>query len=92
MPTWRQHGGQDDHHHRDRLHAPAAAEATEESFSDLVVRHTEGRKNVLHLAGSWKSLPRKDYEEMAKALEEAEANSERKMHRRMVAMRKRDEP
>jgi len=64
----------------------------EESFSDLVVRLTEGRKSVMHLAGSWKDMPRKDYEEMMRALREEEAISDRKMHRRIAAMLEKDKP
>jgi len=56
-----------------------------ESFSDLVVRLTEGRKSVMHLAGSWKAMPEKEYEEMMRALREEEAISARKMRRRMDA-------
>ena len=54
----------------------------EESFSDLVVRLTEGRRSVMHLAGSWKDLSGKDYQEMLRALREEEAISERKAGRR----------
>lgn len=54
-----------------------------ESFSDLVVRLTEGRKSVMHLAGSWKAIPRKEFEQMLEALREEEAISERKMRGRI---------
>jgi len=64
----------------------------EESFSDLVVRLTEGRKSVMHLAGSWKGMPSKDYEDMVKALHEEEAISDRKMHRRLAAMLEPESP
>jgi predicted CopG family antitoxin len=64
----------------------------EESFSDLVVRLTEDRKSVMHLAGSWKDMPRKDYEELVKALHEEEAISERKVHRRIAAMLEQENP
>jgi len=63
----------------------------EESFTDLVLRLTEGRKSVMDLAGSWKGMPKKDYEEMLRALEEEEALSERKMRRHLDAML-REEP
>lgn len=58
----------------------------EESFSELVVRLTEGRKSVMHLAGSWKGMPRKEYEEMVEALHEEEAISDRKLRRRLDSM------
>ncbi len=60
----------------------------EESFSELVVRLTEGRKSVMHLAGSWKDMPRKKYEEMVEALHEEEAISDRKLRRRLDSMLK----
>jgi predicted CopG family antitoxin len=57
-----------------------------ESFSELVVRLTEGRKSVMHLAGSWKEIPRKEYEDMMKALREEEAISDRKIRHRLESM------
>ncbi len=59
-----------------------------ESFTDLLLRLTEGRKSVLHLAGSWKDIPEKDYEAMLRALHEEEAISERKMRRRLEGLAK----
>ena len=61
----------------------------EESFSDLVLRLTEGRKSVMHLAGSWKTMPTKEYEELLRALRNEEAISARKMRGRIGAVRER---
>jgi len=53
-----------------------------ESFTDLVIRMTEDRRSVMHLAGSWRDLTEAEHDAMAQALQEEEALSEAKMQRR----------
>jgi len=54
-----------------------------ESFSQVIVRLTRGEKSVMHLAGSWKDLPRRKMAEIEEALREGQAIDARKSRERL---------